>query len=355
MNPYPKKKVIFFLFTAIGGSERITIDIAQSLDKSKFDISYVVIGPTPGSVKSFLSKDIPVTFIHILNIWCFTTVKILKYLNKERPDIVFSSVMSLNIRVILAAKLYGKAKIIVRNDSMLSYYSKRVLIPARYSYPKADLIISQTEEMQNDLIGFIPECKNRIITIHNPINFSKIDGMTSNTISPFKGNGEINIISVASVNQNKGQDLLIKAFAKLNAIIPETELYFIGIYNERDLFFQQLLSIIKEFSIENSVHFVGVQQNPYKWMKHCDCFVLSSRIEGMPNVVLEAMYCGVPVVCTDCVPIVNRIVDNGHNGYVTPVGDIDALANAICKALELKNFHMTFEPSTISAFTVLFE
>lgn len=339
----------------MGGSERITIDIACALDRSKFDVSFVIVGASTGTVASFIPEGMRVSYIHLYNIWCFPVLKIWRFLEKEKPDIVFSSVMCLNTRVIWAVGLYGRAKVIVRNDNMLSYYAKRVLLPAKIAYPKADLIIAQTEEMQEELVRSIPSCAGKIITLHNPVNITKIDSMLGCAETPFPQNGRRHIISVGSVCFNKGQDVLLKAFARLHEVQSDTDLYIVGPYSENDTFFIVLKEMVKSYGISDDVHFTGLQENPYIWMHNCDCFVLPSRIEGMPNVLLEAMYCGAPVVSTACVPITERIVSYGYNGFVVPVDDVPALAECIAKALELKDFSMTFKPSSISDFTKFFE
>lgn len=339
----------------MGGSERVTIDIACALDRSKFDVSFVIVGASTGTVASFIPEGMRVSHIHLYNIWCFPVFKIWRFLKKEDPDIVFSSVMCLNARVILAARLYGKAKIIVRNDSMISYYARRVLLPAKIAYPKADLIIAQTEEMCLELSGFIPKCAGKIITLHNPMNMARIDAMIGGAPSPFPPNGKIHIISVGSVCHNKGQDLLIEAFVRLHERQHDTDLYIVGLYDENDTFYTGLKAMIQSYGLGKEVHFVGLQENPYKWMHYCNCFVLPSRIEGMPNVLLEAMHCGAPVVSFDCIPITKRIISSGYNGFVVPVGDVSALSDGIVKALKLKNFSMTFKPSSIYDFTKMFE
>ena len=350
-----KVKAIFFLFPAMGGSERVTIDIACALDRCKFDVSFVIVGASTGTVASFIPEGMRVSHIHLYNIWCFPVFKIWRFLKKEDPDIVFSSVMCLNARIILAARLHGKAKIIVRNDNMISYYARRVLLPAKIAYPKADLIIAQTEEMHSELSGFIPKCAGKIITLHNPMNMARIDAMLNGASSPFPSNGKRHIISVGSVCYSKGQDLLIEAFARLHEQQQDTDLYIIGPYDGNDNFYAGLKSLIQTYGLGDDVHFTGLLDNPYKWMHYCDCFVLPSRIEGLPNVLLEAMYCGASVVSTDCVPIVKRIVSSGHNGFIVPTGDASALYKSIIRALEFKDFSMTFKISSISDFTRLFE
>ena len=89
-------------------------------------------------------------------------------------------------------------------------------------------------------------------------------------------------------------------------------------------------------------------------MKYCDCFVLPSRIEGLPNVLIEAMYIGKPVVASVCIPVIDRMVENGYNGYKVQPEQPEQMATAMEKALLLKNFQMTFHLAEPKDFVKLF-
>ena len=102
------------------------------------------------------------------------------------------------------------------------------------------------------------------------------------------------------------------------------------------------------------MHLVGFDTNPYKWVKGADCYVLSSRTEGLPNSLIEAMHIGVPVVATRCIPIIERIVADGYNGYLTDVDDIASMEEAMLKAVKLRDFENTYKPATKEDFVGLF-
>lgn len=83
--------------------------------------------------------------------------------------------------------------------------------------------------------------------------------------------------------------------------------------------------------------FWGFQSNPYSYLKHCDIFVLPSRMEGFPNVVLEAQCFDRPVASTTCVAVIKDIIQEGKNGYYCDIEDPEALADCMMKAAKLKN------------------
>ena len=113
--------------------------------------------------------------------------------------------------------------------------------------------------------------------------------------------------------------------------------------------------IVAGANLDNYLHIVGFDPNPYKWIYNCDCFVLPSRLEGLPNALVEAMYLKKPVVATTCIEIIKRMVEDGYNGYLVPSEDTDAMADAMVKALNLKNFTMTYSPSKPEDFIRLFD
>ena len=89
-------------------------------------------------------------------------------------------------------------------------------------------------------------------------------------------------------------------------------------------------------------------------MNHADCFVMPSRLEGLPNALIDAMYLGKPVVATRCIPIIERIVRNSYNGIVVEPDNVEALAEGMRKATLLKDTRMIYQPATGRDFVSLF-
>ena len=106
------------------------------------------------------------------------------------------------------------------------------------------------------------------------------------------------------------------------------------------------LNIIND--LENDIKCVGFQNNPYPYMNGANCFVLSSRNEGLPNVLLEAQYLGIPSAATSCIPMIKRIVVDDVNGYLAAVDDADSLATAMLNAARLKSIKSTYQPASIN-------
>ena len=105
---------------------------------------------------------------------------------------------------------------------------------------------------------------------------------------------------------------------------------------------EKLEMIVKQLNISDNVYFAGLQKNSYKFMARADVFVLSSMLEGLPNALVEAIICGVPVVSTDCKSGPNEVINDGKNGFLVPVGDEKALAEAILKLLNSRELRERF-------------
>ena len=349
-----KKKIVFFIKCNFGGAERITINIAEMLPKEKFDIVFVVVGKNK-DIEQFIPSSYKVYHIRQREYRLLGIGRILYYLHKEKADIAFSSMIYINVRIILAAKILG-IKAIVRNNN--SVFAPTISAPIRLAmkilYPFAYKIIAQQDEMRAEIINALHVKPQKVVALQNPIKTENID-VLSKEPSPYENNESTNYLWVARFDRAKGQDILIRAFDIVHAKKPSANLYFVGSYNESNEIYLDVLSYMEKHNLKDCVHFVGLQDNPYKWVKNCTCFVMPSRIEGLPNALIEAMYLKRPVVGTSCIPVVNRIIKHGYNGYVVPVENPTAMAEAMLQAIDLKNFEMTYTPSSKEDFINLFE
>ncbi len=201
-------------------------------------------------------------------------------------------------------------------------------------YPKADLIVSNAKASAKDLeenFGVDPK-KTRVI--YNPIDLDKI-----NSISPIRNffNAEfINLVSLGRLQDVKNQKLLIDAVAPFK----KTRLYIFGEGELRN----NLETQINALGIEDRVFLMGFESNPFQYLKAADVFVFGSNHEGFPNVLLEAMACGLPILSTNCksgpdeimelkLPKVDEIMITDY-GVLTPVGNLELFKKGLAHCLE---------------------
>jgi len=349
-----KKTIVFITQGGVGGAERVASNIANFLDREQYTVHFVAVCEKLSDIQNIVPSGDEFTHIRIRNIWDFTTLRLIRLLKNIRPDYVFCSAMYLNPRIVLAARYVGGIKIILRNCNRMSHlrWDKKLLI--KLTYPLAHTIIAQQEEMGEEIANFIPKTQDRIRVMHNPLNTKSIDlGMEAP--NPYGEDNTIKYINVARINPVKGQDILLEAFNIVHQKNPNTSLFILGRTNQDPSYFQKLCNYIKEKHLENAVHFTGHESNPFNWIKYADCFVLSSRNEGLPNCMIEAMYVGVPVVAAECIPIIGRMVEKGKNGYIVPVDNPEAMAEAMEKSIGLQGGLTVYKPTDKELFIQLFK
>lgn len=330
----------------------MSINIANLLLTRDEDVEFAVYGGPIKETKDFIPCGCTYTEIKMRNIWDFPIIRFFCLFKKRRITHVFASLVFLNIRVILAAKLAG-VKVIVRNDNNLNYFRWDLRLMMKFIYPFANHIIAQQDEMADELRRLLPFCRNKVVSLQNIFDKKIIDANIQGE-SPYSNNDEIRYIWSGRYHRPKGHDALLKAFDVVHKKIKKAHLYILGKYNENDSFYKELHQFVLDNDLEEFVHFVGFVSNPHIWIKFADCFVLPSRVEGLPNALVEAMYIGKPVVATRCVPVVDRIVSEGFNGFKVEVDDIEAMAKRMVDALSLKNFEMTYKPATPEKYLELF-
>jgi len=167
----------------------------------------------------------------------------------------------------------------------------------------------------------------KLVKIHNPLDFGKIENCLKSDDFPYKKIDAINLLAVGRLTYQKGFDLLIDAVALLDSR------FYLTILGEGD---QRMIleERVHEKKLTNRVFFEGFVENPYQYMAKADLFVLSSRYEGLPNVLLEVMFCGVPVVAFNCPGGIDEIIIPNVNGFIAPNGSINELAGYISLAAE---------------------
>ena len=347
-----KKKALFFLPGGVGGAERMTLTIGSMLPHDEYEVKFVIVG-TRTNVLKIIPEGYEVIRLKIHNKYCAPITRIMAIMMREKPDFSFCSIMYLNIRVLIASKLMG-VKCIIRNDNYLKIASKRTRWEMKHTYPLAYRVIAQQEEMAEDLIQGLNLDAEKVVVRHNPLDTKKIDRL-SQVPSPYPQNDSINYLWIGNFLRVKGHDILAKAFKLVHDANPKAHLYYIGSTPPDTSFRNSVYNYVKENNLLDYVHFMGFQENPYNFIKHCDCYVLPSRTEGLPNSLIEAMYLKRPVVATRCIPIISRMVKDGVNGYTTELENVEQLAKRMHDALRLTNFDMIYKPGRTESFVELFK
>lgn len=331
---------IFFILPdlAAGGAERVSITIARLLRKNGFDVEFLNLGCAKGDMESWLVPE--------FKLKSFGYNRVLKALPKliafmkDHPEATFfSSREHTNLVGLLAAKLAHR-RIIVRIPNMPNNKLehgvaglKMWVVKAinKRSFPAASMVIAQNKEMRKQLLSYYSLPEEKVVAINNPVDKDYVLKSAEGSKNPFN-EGEKVFLAACTIDYRKGIDILVDAWPRVKEQVRNAHLYIIG--RDSSVYAEEMK---KKASAQKGITFLGFQANPYPYLKHCDVFVLSSRMEGFPNVVLEAMCFNKPVASTTCVDVINEIIQPGVNGYTCGIEDSEALANAMVKASKIQD------------------
>jgi glycosyltransferase involved in cell wall biosynthesis len=200
----------------------------------------------------------------------------------------------------------------------------------RHCFPWADEIVAVSEGVADDFAAVTGLERSRITTIYNPVISTTLTEKAKEPVDhPWFAPGQPPVVlAVGRLTKQKDFPTLIRAFDCLRRERP-VRLMILGEGEER----MALEGSIRQLGLNDSVSLPGFVDNPYPYLSRAGVFVLSSKWEGLPTVLIEALAVGVPVVSTDCKSGPREILDDGKYGQLVPVGDSAALAKAIEKAL----------------------
>ena len=183
-------------------------------------------------------------------------------------------------------------------------------------YRRADKIVAVSEALARQLNGLYGVPSDIVQVIYNLYDINKIQRLSKEAI-PASMNAIFDaptLITVGSLVYQKGHEFLIRGFAAAKQKIPELQLVIVG----RGELQARLQEIATEMRVAECVHFLGFDTNPYKYLARSRVFALTSRFEGFPNVLAEAMICGLPVIATDCPTGPREILGDSEYGILLP-------------------------------------
>ncbi len=238
---------------------------------------------------------------------------------QSKADVVISFQENTNVITILATRGLKVPVIISERNEPGYYHGQLWEMIRKITNPLAQKVVIQTDRARVNVLSNLPDS---IVTIPNPVVLPELE-------SPdFKDSLDISkpcVIAMGRLEKQKGFDLLIRAFSLLKDDYPEWTLTILGEGSLR----ADLESLSHELGIKNRVKLPGRIKNPIEWLKKGDIFVMSSRFEGFPNALCEAMACGLPVISTDCRCGPREIIRDGIDGILVENENIESLASAI--------------------------
>ncbi len=274
---------------------------------------------------------------------------LVRYLRRERPAALLATMPETNAAALLAARLAGcNTPVVARRANTLSmeyaaerFKARLILKLEKRLLPRATAIVANSQGAAKDLQRHIPKIAGRVQVVYNPVVWPDVAEQAAQPVEHpwFYNRGFSNpgvcdpdipvVLSVGRLTVQKGHSTLLRAFAE-TLQSRRARLVVLGEGPERP----NLLRLAQELGISGAVDFPGFRVNPFAYMARARLFALSSIYEGFPNVLVQAMACGTPVVSTDCPSGPGEILEGGKWGRLVPVNDSHSLAKAMLDTLE---------------------
>jgi glycosyltransferase involved in cell wall biosynthesis len=333
-----KRVAVFLPSLEGGGAQRSLLTVVNAFAARGLAVDLVLAKATG----PFLSAVRPgVRVVDLGGARVFASLPALvRYIRRERPLAMLSALSHANVVAIWARWISNvPVRLVVSERNTLTQTTasselfRARFIPwlMRISYPKADAVVAVSAGVAADLASAIGLSPSRISVIYNPVVGPELLQKSGEEI----GNCWVDardtpiVLAVGRLTAQKDYPTLIDAFARVHAQ-KRARLVILGEGEARGALENQIQSL----GLAEHVLLPGFVDNPFPWMRRADVFVLSSRWEGLPGVLIQAMACGTPVVSTDCPSGPAEILANGRWGRLSPVGDVRALASAILDTLD---------------------
>lgn len=312
----------------IGGAQKALVFVANTCAEAGYDVTIVSLSDTKPNLN--IDSRIKVKFIGYnsdivnrlpvykkmyskLNL----LLKLRKCVNNARPNLVVTFMADI-VRIVTLSMKGMDVPIIGSERANPLGYSKKQLSKYGKSYGRCTKLVFQTKKAAS---AFDKDILSKSVIIPNP-SIPRL-----NPIEAHKGQRKKIIAAAGRLHSQKRFDVLISAFNKVVEQHPDYQLHIYGEGEQRGV----LQNKITELNIDDKVFLKGEHRDVFSQVNDSSMFVLSSDYEGIPNVLIEALSIGIPCISTDCDPGGPRqLLDEGHRGLLVPIGDINALADAIC-------------------------
>jgi len=288
-----------------GGAERVVVNLLRHLDRNRFILALAVVDMTGEAFLAEVPADVEVFDLNAGRVR-YALPKLFSLIRRWRPDTVMCTLGHLNLALaFLMPLLPHRIRYLARETTVVSEGLKATphapwwARAYRWLYPRFDHVVCQSQYMRNDLVEHFALPPQQASVINNPIDLERVRALMTQP-SPLvaamrqrqsrPGPRGLELVAVGRLAPEKGYELLLQALSALSD--QPLHLTLVGDGPLRE----PLMAQAQELGLVDRVTFAGQQGNPFAALAAADAFVLSSRVEGFPNVVVEALACGTPVI-----------------------------------------------------------
>lgn len=329
-------KILFVLPNiAIGGVERVRLTLIEHLASHGIECRLALRRCQGGLVeRARRLTAVDDLASHGLHQFVPSLVKLIR---RERPTHVITAFPDIGLLTWLAMRIAGSRAKWVHSvhDTQAMVASRpdrserfRYLIESRiaaFCYRRADVVATVSEGIRREILDKYAVASSKVVTLHNPVIPDDLLGWKRSLLK--KDGNPYRIVALGRLVHQKGFDILIRAMANVPGSW-ELDIWGDGVEHSR------LSALAGELGLQGKVRFCGSTMEPFDVMREADLFVLPSRHEGLPGVLIEAVACQCQIVATDCLQGPREILQNGKLGELVPVEDAHALAVAITRVLD---------------------
>ncbi len=337
MNASVTRPDVAFLLPSLrgGGAERVLIDLAGAAAGRGLQVDMVVINRQE-EVVSELGPGIRVVDLNRTR--AATALPALaRYLRSSRPPALLTTLEHTNVLGVAGARLAGGTRVVVREANTVSedlasagVKGQAIRELMRWTYRAAHGVVAVSQGVADSIVNELGLPRSKVKVIFNPVITPRLrEGAAGTPDHPWFAAGQPPVVlGVGRLVEQKGFDTLLRAFARVRAS-ADCRLMLLGEGPLRE----ELSALASELGVEQDVAMPGFVDNPFPYMANCGLFVLSSRWEGLPNVLIQAMALGAKAVATDCPSGPKEVTDDGHHAPLVPVDDVEAMAQAMLTEL----------------------
>jgi glycosyltransferase involved in cell wall biosynthesis len=351
------KKILFVRPTlGYGGADRVTINLLQAFDRTKF-ICDLALMRAEGEFLDQLPTDVKLFDLKSKSLWpMWKPLK--RLIAKGEYDVIYSTCGGASMPMMLAAWLGNYKGITVVSERNILFPPKKskakrqlmILIKA-FLYKKATWVTAVSKGVAKECETMLGVNATQIKVVNNPIvNEALLKGAREKVAHPFFSQYRQVILAVGRFEPQKDYDTLLNAFNKVAEVNDDIGLFILG-KGPLENYYRTMVSTMQ---LTDKVCFAGFDKNPFKYMTASVVYVLSSRHEGMPGVLVQALACGTACVSTDCATGPNELIREGENGNLVQVGDSAMMADRILSLLnneQLRNQFVRLAPNSVERFS----
>lgn len=330
---------IFIALMGVGGSERVCVNLANEWAERGHDVHIVVLNLKNDVNTHLLNSSVKVHELGVSRLR-YAALPMLRYIRKNKPGFVFvfgkeMAIIMNKLRkfgltnVKLIVRILNNVNIALSKEDNVSPVVEHYLQSAQKQLADMDAVVAQCKAMGRMLTDAGMVHEDKLHVIYNPASKSLIE-KTEKVREENKRQEGSNITFIGRIDPQKQPEQLIEAFRLIKEKCTDATLRIVGDGN----LMEQTKSKVMELGLSESVIFDGIRKDMENVYADSDVVILCSEYEGMPNALIEAIGCGIPVVSYDCPIGPAEIVEDGVNGFLVKQNDISELADKTVLALK---------------------